>query len=134
MNTYNTLLFFTSNLDPTRQHQLTMTLQDNGVLAIDYIIVVGQTSNGVQGTVGPSVGPSGEFTSAGSGLGTASSAAGPGVTGSSTQPTAVFPGSTESTTTHTGGNTTAVIGGILGAAVGLVSWKSAILPGPLSGS
>ncbi|WWC57903.1 uncharacterized protein I303_100438 [Kwoniella dejecticola CBS 10117] len=112
IETYNTLLFFTTYLDANQKHQVVITnLNDGCLFALDYIsyVLPGLASSIAQ--------------SAQSGTQTSTSATTPGAA-------AVFPtqsNSSNSNTAGSGDNGGAVIGGVLGALAGLfllwICWK-----------
>ncbi|WVW81567.1 hypothetical protein I302_103562 [Kwoniella bestiolae CBS 10118] len=108
VETYNTLLYFTTYLDSSKAHQISITNQNDGLLfALDYVVCVGQ-------------GQDGDNSSRGQGS--------PTVTAASSGATAVFPSQGSSPyQTGTGDSGGAVIGGVLGTLASLfllwVLWR-----------
>ncbi|KAK8845360.1 hypothetical protein IAR55_006073 [Kwoniella newhampshirensis] len=101
VETYNTLLFFTTHLDPSSQHEIQIKNQNDGKLfALDYIVAVQPTRDG-KGESSQTASASGPKASADFGKGD-----GNGYSGK-----------------HGGDSAGAVIGGILGGLAGLfVLW------------
>ncbi|WWC97378.1 hypothetical protein V866_004257 [Kwoniella sp. B9012] len=105
IETYNTLLYFTTYLDPSQVHQISIINQYDGLLfALDYVICVTSESPGNQSS------PTATATASNSGA------------------TVVFPSQGTSTNSSTSGDSGgAVIGGVLGTLGGLfllwVLWR-----------
>ncbi len=146
VNTYDSLLFFTTHLDSSIQHQAVLTNQVDGMMfALDYVIAVqgdSSTASGApNGETGTTVVPVAGQTATAI-IATARTAVPPGtetsippaaITSSPQTATAVFPSSAPAQSTVPGasaqgttvangnGSAGAVIGGILGGLAALVS-------------